>query len=345
MPIHLDRYRMKDGVTPLSERYFNPVWQDIDLRIAELERLRLGWQEIVRQVSDLGLARINEVIGGPLTEANAAVEQMRAALASLPTLVDQSTFEAALAALNHQIDVIGDAIGTDPFPSMTGQEGKWLGTNGHARFWGAPDITSLGKGTASVGQLLGVSPAGTVVGLPNVVVVSSLANLRALAPAGDGQWAVWNGVGLYVYQQSADGFDDGELNIQPNTAAGRWQLQGIGWDMIQAMLATDLARIDEVELLTQSIQQRMPNRPLVSVANCTATSIAGGAYFEFTTACFGANVGDPVVVGPPDPLAAPLIYSATVSASDIVAIRICNQSASAVSSNVGYGNWNVLVLK
>ena len=37
MPSRIDRYRMKDGVTPLAARYFNPVWQDIDLRLAELE--------------------------------------------------------------------------------------------------------------------------------------------------------------------------------------------------------------------------------------------------------------------------------------------------------------------
>lgn len=63
MPRRLDHYRMVDGKTPLSARYFNPVWQDLDLRLDTLEGVRLSWEDAVRRVSDLGLTRINEVLG------------------------------------------------------------------------------------------------------------------------------------------------------------------------------------------------------------------------------------------------------------------------------------------
>ena len=71
MPSRIDRYRMVDGVTPIAARYFNPIWQDVDLRLISLEGLSVSWEEAVRRVSDLGLTRINEVLRPALD----AVEQ------------------------------------------------------------------------------------------------------------------------------------------------------------------------------------------------------------------------------------------------------------------------------
>lgn len=71
MPSRIDRYRMVDGVTPIAARYFNPIWQDVDLRLVSLEGLSVSWEESVRRVSDLGLTRINEVLRPALN----AVEQ------------------------------------------------------------------------------------------------------------------------------------------------------------------------------------------------------------------------------------------------------------------------------
>lgn len=353
MPSHIDRYRMKDGVTPLAARYFNPVWQDIDLRLAELEQLRMGWQEAVRQVSDLGLVRINEVIGGPLETVNAAIDQMQGALATLPDLVEQSALDLALTAeanaravLAEQIDLINQALaslgGVDPFPDMAGQAGKWLSTDGTARAWDTPKVTSLNKGTATAGQLLGISPAGAVVGLPNVVLVDTLATLRALTPAGDGQWALWKDTGLYLFQQAATGIDDGELLIQPTAGGGRWLLQAVGWDMVAAMLAADLARVDELETALASI---LPRAPLRTTATCSATSLASLATFDFTVNVPGAELGDLVVVTPPRLLDGRLGYESVVIASGVVTIRLFNPSASSASSNVGTGSWGVLVMK
>lgn len=356
MPSRIDRYRMKDGVTPLAARYFNPVWQDIDLRLAELEQLRMGWQEAVRLVSDLGLARINEVIGGPLNTVNAAIEQVQQALADMPEVVVQGDLDAALqaeaaarAVLAQQITVINEALASlgaiDPFPNMTGAAGKWLGTDGETRFWGTPSVTSLGKGSAAAGQLLGINPAGNVVGLPNVVVVDSLAALRALEPAGDGQWALWKDTGLYLFQQAGTGIDDGELVIQPTAGGGRWLLQAVGWDMVAAMLAADLARLDELETAIAAVLDRLPAPRYRATATCSASSLASLATFDFTVTVPGAEVGDAVIVIPPGLLDARIVYSALVSASGIVTIRLSNPSASSATSNVGSGSWGVLVMK
>lgn len=75
MPSRFDAYRMKDGGTPLSERFFNPVFRDIDLRIAAIEELRIAWEEVVRTVTDLGLVRINEVLAPAFTAMQANIDQ------------------------------------------------------------------------------------------------------------------------------------------------------------------------------------------------------------------------------------------------------------------------------
>lgn len=356
MPSRIDRYRMKDGVTPLAERYFNPVWQDIDLRIAELEQLRMGWQEAVRLVSDAGLARINEVIRGPVEIVNAAIEQVQQTLAELPDVVVQSELDSALqaealarAALAQQIELINTALAglgaTDPFPSMDGKDGTWLGTDGVARHWGTPTVTSLDKGSARAGQLLAINQAGAVVGLPNVVLVDTLAALRALTPAGDSQWALWKDTGLYLFQQAATGIDDGELVIQPTAGGGRWLLQALGWDMVAAMLAADLARVDELETMLATILPHLPRANLTTTATCSAAALASLATFDFSVNVTGAEVGDPVIVAPPGLLDARLGYGSSVTASGVVTIRLFNPSASATTGYVGTGSWGVAVIK
>lgn len=80
MPRRLDHYRMVDGKTPLSARYFNPVWQDLDLRLDTLEGVRMSWDDAVRRVSDLGLARINEVLGPAIQAVDGSVARAESML-------------------------------------------------------------------------------------------------------------------------------------------------------------------------------------------------------------------------------------------------------------------------
>jgi hypothetical protein len=79
MPSRFERYRVKDGVTVLGERYFNPVWQDVDVRLAALEDIRISWEQAVKAVSDFGLLRINEVIGPALESVSSDVSEISAA--------------------------------------------------------------------------------------------------------------------------------------------------------------------------------------------------------------------------------------------------------------------------
>lgn len=72
-------YRMTNSKTPLSEEYFNPIWVDIDSRIDALEAVKISWEEAVRQVSDFGLERIDEV----LRPAFEYVEQKKGEIDSL----------------------------------------------------------------------------------------------------------------------------------------------------------------------------------------------------------------------------------------------------------------------
>ena len=91
MPSRFDAYRMKDGATPLSERFFNPVFRDIDLRIASIEELRIAWDEVVRTVTDLGLVRINEVLAPAFSEMQANMELADQQLALIESHRDAAT--------------------------------------------------------------------------------------------------------------------------------------------------------------------------------------------------------------------------------------------------------------
>lgn len=54
--------RFKDGVTRLSERYFNPIWENIDTRINALELVNISWIAATNDLIQFGLRRIDEVL-------------------------------------------------------------------------------------------------------------------------------------------------------------------------------------------------------------------------------------------------------------------------------------------
>lgn len=91
MPSRFEAYRMRDGKTPLAEGYFNPIWQDVDLRLAALEALKSGWEAIAQQGVDYGVERINaaltpviDQLDADLAAADAAAAQIQLYLAGLP---------------------------------------------------------------------------------------------------------------------------------------------------------------------------------------------------------------------------------------------------------------------
>ena len=86
MPSRFERYRVVDGKTPLAARYFNPVFQDLDLRLASLEEVRISWDTAVKEVVKFGLTRIDELITEPLREVSQLSNQAHATSAQLEQL-------------------------------------------------------------------------------------------------------------------------------------------------------------------------------------------------------------------------------------------------------------------
>ena len=77
MATRFDAYRMQDGKTPLSADYFNPVFQDIDLRISDLEQRRTDLQSVIDELSKFGLQRIDTLTTRAMTDMDAVLLELR----------------------------------------------------------------------------------------------------------------------------------------------------------------------------------------------------------------------------------------------------------------------------
>lgn len=346
MPARFDAYRMTDGKTPLSARYFNPVWQDLDLRLVELEALRVGWLEAVSQVSNLGLARINELVGAPMTTVNEAIATLQQSLAELPDVVLAGELDTALQAeaqartlLAQQITALQQAIedvsGGDPFPPMAGQAGKFLTTDGETRTWGTPTVppvTGLQRGTAQPRQLLGISAAGAVVGLAplELLAYADRAQLRTLTSGS----AIVRGLGLFTWEAGSTEPDDDETCFA--AAGGAWVLTAAGPDAVRALWLAEISAL-------QSALTRHLAKFLRAGFAMSATSLAANAEVTFTVALDGASSGDTVVVTPVATLASEVSCVGVVTAAGTVTVSVRNASASTVTLTPG--TWQVLVIK
>ncbi len=109
MALRFDKYRMKDGRTPLAEGYFNPIWQDLDGRLAVLEEKKASYDEAVQALTEVGLVRINEVLAPSVNGLDEALAEVAAARVALAEAV------ADAAAVFGEIvsrTVLGDALDT-----------------------------------------------------------------------------------------------------------------------------------------------------------------------------------------------------------------------------------------
>lgn len=346
MPARFDAYRMTDGKTPLSARYFNPVWQDLDLRLVELEALRVGWLEAVSQVSNLGLARINELVGAPMTTVNEAIATLQQSLAELPDVVLAGDLDTALQAeaqaralLAQQITALQQAIedvsGGDPFPPMAGQAGKFLTTDGQTRAWGTPSVpavTGLQRGTAQPRQLLGISAAGAVVGLAPLELLdyADRAQLRALTSGS----AIVRGLGLFTWEAGSTEPDDDETCFA--AAGGAWVLTAAGPDAVRALWLAEISAL-------QSALTRHQGKFLRAGFIMSATSLAANAEVPFAVPLEGASSGDSVVVTPVATLASAVSCIGVVTAAGTVTVSVRNASAS--TAPLTPGTWQVLVIQ
>lgn len=345
MPARFDAYRMKDGKTPLSERYFNPVFQDLDMRLVELEALRMGWLDAVSQVSNLGIARINEVLGGPMEKVDAAMETVDAAmatlqqaLAELPDVVLAGELQPQIAALQQQIAALQQAMeaasGADPFPPVAGQEGKFLATDGETQTWESlPPVTGLQRGAAKPRQLLGVSAAGAVVGMAPLELLSyeDRAQLRTLTEGN----AIVRGLGLFTWEAGSTELDDDETCFA--TAGGAWVLTAAGPDAVRALWQA------EVSAMQAEVSAMQQTRFLSADFSMSATSVAGGAQVTFIVALVGATNGDSVYVTPDRALPAAVSTVGVVTQPGTVTVSVRNVSAS--TNTLTPGTWKVLVIQ
>jgi len=102
MPSQFDKYRFRDGLTPLSERTFNPIFRDVDNRIAAIEALKISWLNAVALVTAQGLKRIDAVLQPSVDAVNQAVADAQAILAGLPDVATNADVAAAVANLVNQ---------------------------------------------------------------------------------------------------------------------------------------------------------------------------------------------------------------------------------------------------
>jgi len=111
MPRRFERYRVRDGVTRLGERFFNGVFADLDLRLADLEELRVRWEEVVATVVDFGLLRINEALMPTFESLDGMVSAGGTKVAEIET--QRVAALAAIADLAAAIDAYEAAADTD----------------------------------------------------------------------------------------------------------------------------------------------------------------------------------------------------------------------------------------
>jgi len=66
MATRFEKYRMRDGETPLAASYFNPLLQDLDLRLQQLEAMQERLDAAIAQLVALGLQRLDASLAAGL---------------------------------------------------------------------------------------------------------------------------------------------------------------------------------------------------------------------------------------------------------------------------------------
>lgn len=337
-----EAYRMVDGRTPLAAAYFNGVFEDLDIRLADLEALRLNWQEAVAEVSSLGLLRIDELIGKPVGEVNAAIAEVQRRLADLPDLVTSTAMQAALQqeaaareALGRQLAYLDQLVATGIFPSMEGKAGQFLSNDGTHRVWAAPKVTGMDRGTAAARQLLGINADGDISGIAPLerLARSERATLRALA----GGTAVVAGLGLFAWDATvgAADVDDDETLFVATSGAGCWRMVALD---AEATLGLVLAHAADTAARFITTDFYLP-----------LTTLAATAQYDTTLEVTGVSQGDHVIATPTTVLGvtaadnARLVIESIAPADNTVLVSLRNSSAAAAALTPT--TWNVLIIR
>jgi hypothetical protein len=281
--------------------------------------------------------------GEASTSATAAAASATAALASqnaaATSAADSEASRIAASKLNlgnktapPTVDNQGAALlsGATYYDTTLNKWRVWTGTA-----WG--DGISAISGVASVNGMTGI------VTLPptQTVAYDNRAALRSQTPAA-GEMAIVDGLGLFVWQAGSTEPDDDESCFA--TSTGRWLLEAVHWDVVDAWQAPDDAARDEFDEDTPLF--------LHGSATCAITSVATVSSSSFTGTVTGAAVGDRVIATPPAQLGSTaaetgkLSYHAWVSAANTVTVMLTNASAAAATTNAAIqAAWPITVIK
>jgi len=169
-------------------------------------------------------------------------------------------------------------------------------------------------------------------------------NLRSVAGA-QGDQAVVEGLGLFVYYPGSTEPDDDESCFA--TASGRWLLEAVHWDVVDAWQLPDAEARDAFD---EDEPLRFASRVRHGTATCAITSVATASSTSFTGTVTGASVGDRVVATPPAQLGSTaadtgrLSCHAWVSAPNTVTVMLTNASAASATTNTAIQTaWPVTV--
>lgn len=174
-------------------------------------------------------------------------------------------------------------------------------------------------------------------------------NLRSLTPDNN-EIAIVDGLGFFVFKAGSDEPDDDESCFA--TASGKWLLEAVHWDVVDAWQLPDDSVRDEFDEETETDLNTLESKFLYGTATCAITSVSATTSTAFTGTVTGASIGDRVYVNPPAMLGSDaadtsrLSYHAYISATDTVTIQLCNASASSVTVNSAVKTtWKVIVIK
>lgn len=294
MPSRFERYRVKDGVTQLGERFLNPVFQDLDLRLNGLEAQRTSWEEAVSTVFAFGLQRINELIGPSkesLDDAFAATEETRqAALAGLADLQLALLSVPDVPALSAVVDTLVDGLA---LAALSAEQPFLENTDDAANF-------TIPAGAVS-GQLSAVAGFGVYRYDPASVEMAD--GETVLSPiSGEGRWYLVAPHWDFVWAYLSGLLDDLQNEVEAASAAA-----------------------------SKAQTTALPaSKVLVGSSSLDFPSIAAGASSTLNIVVAGADTTDRVLLTPPSALPNGVIVVAYVSAADTVTVRLNNVTAAAI---------------
>ncbi len=85
----LEKYRFRDGVTPLNADTFNSRFFDIDARIHTLEQLKISWEKAISEVRNFAAERLNIVLAPAQDTIDSLTQQVQDLISNLTAYEDR----------------------------------------------------------------------------------------------------------------------------------------------------------------------------------------------------------------------------------------------------------------